>query len=544
MPSRWSPAAATSALLCLALPTCTRTVQRTPVVVVQTTVTPVAQVAPPPAVAVAASVSDPPRVRRDEPAPTPAARVERVALTEETLAARRGVGRRDGHAEPFRAELRPEPLRTPDGRRGWVLNLGAGRPLATPAVVDGTVYVGGGFGSHEFYAFDAVSGETRWALRVSDDGPTAAVVSDGVVAFNTESCTLFVVDAARGRPLWSRWLGDPLMSQPAIGDGKVFMAFPSPQGHRLVAFTLRTGEEQWRVPLAADIISAPVLHGDSVYSATFNGTLYRHRASDGGLAWREDYRATSAPWLYGNEVFVSHREDPVAAPRPRGFMAMSMLTWVLFAQTEAVGRLSGSSGSSMQQGGNGYRARSAPWLNTDVQRRSRYSTENAASDTSVGFSTAPAAARADEAAANIGQGTVRGMWEYQGSRPCVVDGRLFLTQGDQLVAMEPASGRELWSRPLSGLLAEAGGHLASPPSAAGGKLYLGTVTGDVVVVDQADGRVVDTIRLGHATRFQPAVVGGRLYVGTADGRLVMLELNDPTADGWSQWGGGPSHNGR
>jgi len=56
--------------------------------------------------------------------------------------------------------------------------------------------------------------------------------------------------------------------------------------------------------------------------------------------------------------------------------------------------------------------------------------------------------------------------------------------------------------------------------------------------------VVDTIRLGHATRFQPAVVGGRLYVGTADGRLVMLELNDPTADGWSQWGGGPSHNGR
>jgi len=219
-----------------------------------------------------------------------------------------------------------------------VLNLGGGRPLATPAVVD------------------AVSGETRWALRVSDDGPTAAVASDGVVAFNTESCTLFVVDAVRGRPLWSRWLGDPLMSQPAIGDGKVFMAFPSPQGHRLVAFTLRTGEEQWRVPLAADIISAPVLHGDSVYSATFNGMLYRHRAADGGLAWREDYRATSAPWLYGNEVFVSHREDPVAAPRPRGFLAMSMLTWVLFAQTEAVGRLSGASGSSMQQGGNGYRA--------------------------------------------------------------------------------------------------------------------------------------------------------------------------------------------
>jgi hypothetical protein len=47
-----------------------------------------------------------------------------------------------------------------------------------------------------------------------------------------------------------------------------------------------------------------------------------------------------------------------------------------------------------------------------------------------------------------------------------------------------------------------------------------------------------------ATRFQPAVVDGRLDVGTGDGRLVMLELNDPTADGWSPWGGGPTHNGR
>lgn len=143
----------------------------------------------------------------------------------------------------------------------------------------------------------------------------------------------------------------------------------------------------------------------------------------------------------------------------------------------------------------------------------------------------------------MGQGTVRGLWEYQGSRLCVVDGRLFLTQGDQLVAMDPASGRELWSRPLSGVLAEHGGHLASPPSAAGGRLFLGTITGDVVVVSQEDGRVVDSIRVGHPMRFQPAVVDGRLYLGTADGRLIMLELGDPTADGWSMWGGGPSHNG-
>ncbi len=527
-----SPAMATSALLFLSLASCTRasktvtvTVHREPVVMVAQPEAPVA-----------------PQRARTEPEPQPATRVEVVALTQETLAAR--ASHRDGRAERFPYESRPEPLRTPDGRRGWVINLGNGRPLATPAVVDGVVYVGGGFGSHEFYAFDAVTGATRWALRVSDDGPTAAVVKDGVVAFNTESCTLFVVDAETGRERWSRWLGDPLMSQPAIGDGKVFMAFPAAGGHRLVAFDLRTGAELWRVPLAGDIISAPVLHGDSVFSSTFNGTVYRHRASDGGLAWREEYRATSAPWLYGNEVYVSHREDqPGAAAQPHGFMAQALLTWAVLAQVEAVGRLSGSRAPGDAPTQQSYRPRSAPWLNTNVQRGSTYNGEQHSSDSQVGFSTAPATARVAEAEANVGQGSVRGLWEFQGSRPCVVDGRLFLTQGDQLVAMDPASGREHWSRPLSGVLAEHGGHLASPPSAAGGRLFLGTVTGDVVVVSQEDGRVVDSIRVGHAIRFQPAVVGGRLYLGTADGRLVMLDLGDPTADGWSMWGGGPSHNG-
>ena len=73
----------------------------------------------------------------------------------------------------------PEPFASKDGRlAGWKVTIPGGRPLATPAVVDGRVFLGGGFGSHEFYAFDAddrpaSSGSTR----PSDDGPTAAVVA-------------------------------------------------------------------------------------------------------------------------------------------------------------------------------------------------------------------------------------------------------------------------------------------------------------------------------------------------------------------------------
>ena len=60
--------------------------------------------------------------------------------------------------------------------RGWKRRLPGGRPLATPAVVDGRAFVGGGFGSHEFYAFNLSDGGLEWFYRTADDGPTAAAV--------------------------------------------------------------------------------------------------------------------------------------------------------------------------------------------------------------------------------------------------------------------------------------------------------------------------------------------------------------------------------
>src|SRR5258705_4745666 len=119
---------------------------------------------------------------------------------------------------------------TPDGKNGWVLRLPGGRPIATPAYADGMLFVGGGYGSHEFYAVDSETGKIIWKIETGDDGPTAAVVADGMVAFNTESCTLVVVDERRGRVIWQEWLGDPSMSQPAIDKGGLFMSQPARTG--------------------------------------------------------------------------------------------------------------------------------------------------------------------------------------------------------------------------------------------------------------------------------------------------------------------------
>ena len=62
---------------------------------------------------------------------------------------------------------KPETFRTPDGKLGWKLHVPGGRPLATPAYAEDMVYVGGGYGSHEFYALRAGTGEVVWQDRKS-----------------------------------------------------------------------------------------------------------------------------------------------------------------------------------------------------------------------------------------------------------------------------------------------------------------------------------------------------------------------------------------
>ena len=415
--------------------------------------------------------------------------------------------------------LKAETL-TLDGKTGWKVHIPGNRALATPAVVGSTVYVGGGFGSNEFYAFDASTGKARWAIRVSDDGPTAAVVSDGKVVFNTESCTLFVVDAETGKEVWSRWLGDPLMSQPAVHDGVVYMAYPGEGGHRLIALALKDGKAKWSVPIAGDIITAPVIDGDSVYLSTNDGTVYRYKTADGKQVWSKAMHATSAPWVASDGVHVSQGEVS-GGNHEEGYRTLAQ-------------------DGSFKGGVQGKRG--AAWLDSNVQANSGYVAKQKADDSSVGFATAPATAQTGDAAGNLGQANVRGLWEFQGSRPTIIDGNNYSTQGDRVRALDSYGVLE-WEKKLAGDVRQVGGSLGAPPAYAAGKLVVATTIGDVVGYDAKGGSELFRYKIGEELRFQPALSGGRIFVGTSSGTLVAIDTQDKSIDRWTMWGGGAKHNG-
>jgi Ca-activated chloride channel family protein len=442
--------------------------------------------------------------------------------------------------QPGPAPAVPEPVSftTKEGKKGWKIAIPGQRPLATPAVSDGKVFLGGGFGSHEFYAFDAQTGKKIWLYRTGDDGPTAAVIDQGYVAFNTESCELEII-TMDGKRVWKKWLGDPLMSMPAMADGKVYMAYPDSKGdhrHHLACFDVKTGKEQWKKPIAGDIITAPVLANQQVYLASLEGTMYCFSQSDGRLVWSEKKNATSSPLVYDGKLYYSRR-DALALKDAKGKTYQQ--------QTEQIARRPVAAGGASIN----LPATSRPADYLDAGKRaamSKAEKNNAIQDGAVGFAMAPAAAGLGGAGANLGQMRVSGVWGFQGSRPFLYKDKLYSSMGDEVKCVDPKTDKVLWKKQLhpakkdKGPLVDA---TLTPPALVNDKVFVGTSHGEIVCLSAESGDELLRATVGAPILFQPAVAGGRVYAGSGAGTLYCVETGDERDDGWRMWGGDAAHNG-
>lgn len=135
---------------------------------------------------------------------------------------------------------------------------------ATPAVVDGTAYVGDWSG--RFYAIDTATAESRWTFEAATEPnvyagnivASAAVTDlDGAqVVLFASGRTLYALDTASGDEVWSLAVGTAapddfteIESSPVVADGKVFVGIDvhnrPDQRAGVIAVDLRTGEEVW-----------------------------------------------------------------------------------------------------------------------------------------------------------------------------------------------------------------------------------------------------------------------------------------------------------
>jgi outer membrane protein assembly factor BamB len=184
---------------------------------------------------------------------------------------------------------------------------------ATPAIADGTVYIGSYDG--KFYAFNAQTGALKW--KFATDGErrfeakglhgmqpkdqtiadpfdiflSSPVVANGVVYFGSGDGNLYALDSATGHLRWKFKTGDVVHASPALADGVLF--FGSWDSY-FYAVDAATGKEKWRFhggedPLIHNQVgfqSSPAVVNRTVYTGCRDSNLYALDAATGKEKWR------------------------------------------------------------------------------------------------------------------------------------------------------------------------------------------------------------------------------------------------------------------
>jgi outer membrane protein assembly factor BamB len=436
--------------------------------------------------------------------------------------------------------LVPMPIKLKGKVQGWAVTIPEGHPIATPAYAFGKIFVGGGYGSHDFYAFDAETGKLAWKYKTDDDGPSAAVVEEGCVAFNTESCTVFVLSANDGHLLWKEWLGDPLMSQPAIAQGKLFIAYPKSDkngSHKLLCANLKTGKHIWNMPIAGDVITAPVVQDNQVYVACMNGTSYCFNIETGKEIWKKKGATTSAPVVYRGKMIYSEKTT-VKGETQEALASVDLPTFTAHSpqpqqQWASAKRMVSFKAPYLQGATNGT-------IGPQGQDASRAYNKL---DSAVGFASAPQAASLGASVGNIGINSVAGAWGYQGARATVHNGTVHNTQLTYVNSVDADTGKVRWTAEAKGAFITGQTQVFSPPSIGKQNMYLVSGDGHLVCMDEKTGDVRFMYNTKQPISFQPALAHGRVFIGTANGMVMSIQSEDPTdAEGWTAWGGNAQHN--
>ena len=422
---------------------------------------------------------------------------------------------------------------------GFVVKLPSSNGVPTPTVEDGKLYVSGGFGSKQYFCFDAKSGEKVWGMDLDDDGPSSGVVADGIVVFNTESCTIFACDQETGEQLWSHFLGDPLMSTPTVANGLVYTAFPAHgawssvqnfqeitkgkfnPSHVLIALDLKTGEIKWEKWIDGDIIMAPVAHEDKLHVVSFPGTYFVLEQQTGKFEKAERIRGTTAPVFSKNGMVISRRSDAIGG----NDVSESIMTY-----------------NSNRGWNQAYKVKKADYLDHKVQGESELKTLSVSDDAGNGFGGgAPASSGAQYAEMNIGQSNVSSLQSYIGSRALNFRGNNFNTIGDTLICTNEMTGEVLWRRAIFGDLKKTGGFLGTPPILVGENILIATYAGDILLIDSKTGDQKRKFSTGENIRTQPVAVDGWIYVGTTNGKVLGIRTGDSSITGWPMLGKNAAH---
>ena len=209
------------------------------------------------------------------------------------------------------------------GKRLWKVDLdqsisggvGVGQGMAVVADYRGRVV-----------ALDLEDGSQRWTTQLSGEVVATPAVGAGMVVVQTVDGKLLGLDGASGEQRWRHNTALPVLtlrgtSSPVISGGVVFAGLDN---GKLVALSATDGLSRWEQRVAipqgsaelervVDIDGAPVVRGELVFAASYQGRVVALSREDGRGLWARDASTNHSVAVGAGQVFLSGAEGSVHA---------------------------------------------------------------------------------------------------------------------------------------------------------------------------------------------------------------------------------------
>lgn len=179
----------------------------------------------------------------------------------------------------------PEP-KAPAGTEEWAYETGSSRLWSHPALVDGTLYLGGFDGN--VYAIDATDGTEQWVFETDSRIHSSPAVVDGTVYIGSTDHNVYALDAADGTKQWAYDTGDRVRSSPTVANGSVYVG-NNDLNNNLLALDATDGSREWRYSPSGDVNGAPVVEDGVVYIGSSGGDVAAVGATEGFEEWETQF---------------------------------------------------------------------------------------------------------------------------------------------------------------------------------------------------------------------------------------------------------------
>src|SRR5262249_26656160 len=133
------------------------------------------------------------------------------------------------------------------------------------------------------YAINVANGHVAWKY---DTGSlieyVTPAVGNGTVYVGNDGGQLHAVNTSTGKKRWMFQAGGGVGSRVALGNGLVYLGA---QDQKLYAIDAATGTKRWQYT-APDTVGSPVVVGGLVCAASTSGTVFGLDAGSGAFKWK------------------------------------------------------------------------------------------------------------------------------------------------------------------------------------------------------------------------------------------------------------------